>query len=330
MKILLYCPFNFNLKSKFIDQLGGIETLNIEIARKLTIYNHEIYLATYSQKIVKDNKIINIPIKKLLLKDYNFDVVISSNDAKIFNYFNNSKKILWLHNTLAIEKALRKGFLFPILFNKVNVIFVSTYLDKITSQFYLFNKRRVIPNFLPSFFEKNKPNFKRKKIFVWSVQRNKGLQQVLDLWCNKIFLIRKDIKLYIFGINKKLYKSKLNYYKKNNIYFFDRVPKQKLKSIYNKSLAMICLGYDETFCLNALEANSCGLPIITFGMTSLNNFTINNKNGFLVNNYNQLGNKIIDLSESKINKDVISYCYNFSKKYYSHKIISQWLKIIKK
>ena len=31
---------------------------------------------------------------------------------------------------------------------------------------------------------------------------------------------------------------------------------------------MICLGYDETFCLNALEANACGLPILTFCKTN--------------------------------------------------------------
>ena len=92
---------------------------------------------------------------------------------------------------------------------------------------------------------------------------------------------------------------------------------------------MICLGYDETFCLNALEANSCGLPIITFGKTALKAFTINNKNGFLINDYMDLEKKILDLSSSKIDKDIINYCYNNSKKFHLNKIISQFLKIIK-
>ena len=42
-------------------------------------------------------------------------------------------------------------------------------------------------------------------------------------------------------------------------------------------MGMICLGYDETFCLNALEANSCGLPVITFGKTALNEMIIDKK-----------------------------------------------------
>ena len=85
MKILFYCPFNFNLKSKFINQLGGIETLNIEIAKKLSNFDHKIYLATYCKKILKYKKIINIPIKNLSNKNYDFDIVISSNNSKIFN-----------------------------------------------------------------------------------------------------------------------------------------------------------------------------------------------------------------------------------------------------
>ncbi len=329
MRILFYCPFKFNLKSKFLNQLGGIETLNIELAKKLTNFDCDVYLSTYCNEITKKNKIINIPINRLDHKKYNFDVIISSNNSKIFDYFKKAKKFLWLHNTLAIEKSLRKGLLFPILSNHINAIFVSSYLNRITSQFYLFKKRQVLSNFLPSVYEKNKLNFKRKKIFIWSVQRDKGLYQLLDLWSEKIFANRKDLKLYIYGISKKKFKSKLKYYQSRNIYFFERVSKHKLRTIYNKSLAMICLGYDETFCLNALEANSCGLPIITFGKTALGDFTINNKNGFIVSNFNELGNKILYLSNSKININIIKYCYNYSKKFHLNKIISKWLKTIK-
>ena len=329
MNILFYCPFSFNFKSKQLDQLGGIETLNLELSNKISNYNHKIFLATHCNKIIKSKNLINIPIKSLSKIDYDFDLIISSNDSKIFNQFKNKNKILWLHNTLAIEKAIRKKFFFPILFNKINIVFVSNYLKEITSDLYLFKKKNIINNFLPKIFEKTKKNYDRKNIFIWSVQRQKGLQETLDIWTNKIYTKNKNVKLYIYGVKKNSFKNKLSYYKKKNIFFFDRVSKHKLKNIYNKSLAMICLGYDETFCLNALEANSCGLPIITFGKTALKAFTINNKNGFLINDYMDLEKKILDLSSSKIDKDIINYCYNNSKKFHLNKIISQWLKIIK-
>ena len=197
MNILFYCPFNFDLKSKNIDQLGGIETLNLELSKMLSNYNHKIYLATYCNKVTRIKNLINIPIQRLSNKNYEFDFIISSNDSKIFNRLNITRKLLWLHNTLAIEKALRKGVFFSIFFNKVNVI----------------------PNFLPKIFEKTKKNFDRKKIFVWSVQRDKGLQETLNLWSEKIFMKRKDVKLYIFGIKKKSFKNKLSYYTKRNVFF---------------------------------------------------------------------------------------------------------------
>ena len=59
----------------------------------------------------------------------------------------------------------------------------------------------------------------------------------------------------------------------------------KLNDIYNKSSIAICLGYDETFCLNAIEANSCGLPVLTFGKTALNEIVRHNHNGFVVDNF---------------------------------------------
>jgi len=107
------------------------------------------------------------------------------------------------------------------------------------------------------------------------------------------------------------------------------VQKRILKKIYNKSLAMICLGYDETFCLNALEANACGLPIITFGYTALKDFTFNNKNGYLVNNYDELAKKINHLCNSKINKDIINYSYDYSKKFDLDKVVNKWINLLK-
>ena len=329
MKILLYCPFSFNLFSNNLIKIGGIETLNYELAQKLAKINKlQIYLATDTKKIITINNIKNLPIKDLDKTKINFDVIISSNYSKIFNYFPNSKKIYWMHNTLSFEKALRKKILFSLLFNKVKVVFVSKYLNNITSNLYLFNKRMVIPNFLSSTFVNLKRNYSRKKIFVWSVKRDRGLKNVIDIWIKKIHPTNPEAKLYIYGINKKSFRKDINFYKKHNIYFFGFVKKRILKKIYNKSLAMICLGYDETFCLNALEANACGLPIITFGHTALKDFTFNNKNGYLVNNYDQLANKINDLCNSKMSKDIINYSYNYSKKFYLDKIINKWINLL--
>ena len=333
MNILLSCPSKFSLVSKNLKKLGGIESLNLELAKTLSKENINVTLATDCKKTIIKNKITNIPIDKLKSnsKNFSFDSIVTSNDTSIFSYFKKSKKILWLHNKLQIEKAIRKKNFFPINYHRPHVVFVSNYLSNFTSNVLLFKKRFVISNFLSNFFIVKKMNFNRKKIFVWSVQRDRGLNELIEIWTDKIYKRDKSLKLYIFGVNNKISKSKLIFLKSKNIFFYGRVSKSKLKSTYLNSLAMICLGYDETFCLNALEANSCGLPIITFGKTALKDYSIPNYNSIIAKNFNDLEDKIFYLlSLSKHKKDaLIRNSFNHSKKFRLKVISKLWLKLFK-
>ncbi len=334
MNILFHCPSKFSLNSKNINSLGGIETLNLELSKNLSLKGYNVYLSTICKKIIKKKKLINLPIKILKKNNklYNFDYVISSNDPNIFDLFKTSKKILWLHNTLAIEKAIRKKKILSIFRNKITTVFVSDYLKTVTSKLYLFDKRIVIPNFLSYVFKKNKFNFKRNNNFVWSVQRDKGLKEILKIWINSIYPVNKNTKLFIFGIKKTKFNNLTNFYKKYNIFFFGRVKKEKLKKVYNQSLAMICLGFDETFCLNAIEANACGLPVITFGKTGLKELIKDNYNGLIVKDYKSLSLKIINLINKKdnIKKKFILNSISNSKKYSFNIIEKKWTNLLSK
>ncbi len=331
MNILFHCPTKFNLNSAGDNNLGGIETLNLELCNNLSSEGYNIYLSTICRKVIKKKRLINLPIFKLRKEshNYNFDYVVSSNDPNIFNVFRNSKKILWLHNTLAIEKSLRQKKILSILKNKITAIFVSKYLENKTSKLYFFNKRIVIPNFLSDKFRIHKHNYKRKNNFIWSVQREKGLKETLDLWINYIYPKNKKTKLFIFGIDKIRFGKLKDYYKKYNVFFFGRVKKSKLKKIYKTSLAMICLGYDETFCLNAIEANACGLPVLTFGKTALKDIIKNNYNGVIVKDYKSLSNKILELlnKDKLIKKKYTDNSIKSSKKYHFNKIKKKWFKL---
>ena len=39
-------------------------------------------------------------------------------------------------------------------------------------------------------------------IFVWSVQREKGLKETIQTWIDQIYPIDNKAKLYVLGINK--------------------------------------------------------------------------------------------------------------------------------
>ena len=310
MKILLFVNTVQSFKNH--NSLGGIEILNYELYKYLK-KKHKIILS-------------NILSKKILTM--NWDIVISSNDSRIFNQVKTKRKILWLHNKLQLEKAFRKKQLFSLLFNKIEAVFVSKYLNENTSRFYNFSKRTVIPNFLPSIFEKNKfsKNKKKKKnLFVWSVQRKLGLDELINVWKKKIYSLNSNCELHIFGVN---YKN--NQLIKYNIFCHGKIPRQKLLNFYKKSIGMICLGYDETFCLNAIEAMKMGLPIVTLGKTALNEIIEDKKNGYLVDNINNIDKPIINLMNLDTpRKDSLSkYCVKFASNYNSNIIFKDWEKLI--
>ena len=60
----------------------------------------------------------------------------------------------------------------------------------------------------------------REPIFVWSVQRDKGLTNVIDLWISKIHKNHKKAKFYIFGVDKIPFNYSRNKLISSNIYFF--------------------------------------------------------------------------------------------------------------
>ena len=306
MKILL----NFDYKKiKDLKSLGGIETLNYNLFKRIK------------------NKYKNLKIE---IKNNSklYDIIISSNDAKVFDRYKSQKNILWLHNKLQLEKAFRKKQLFSILKNKITAVFVSKYLDNVTSKLYNFKNRIVIPNFLDKRFENLKINNNRKPIIIWSVSREKGLKETLLIWRNYIHKYHPRAEFHIFGIKEK----NLNKHKKKNIYFHGRVSKNELIKYYKKSMASICLGYDETFCLNAIESMSCGVPVLSFKKTVLLSLIKDNINGFKVDNFFELKNKINELLllPNPKRKKLIAKTYKFSKKYYFKEIENKWLKIISK
>ena len=310
MKILLFVNTVQGFKNS--NNLGGIEILNYELFNYLK-KKHDIILS---------NK-----ISKKISNSY-WDIVISSNDARIFNQIKTKRKILWFHNKLQLEKAFRKKQLFSLLFNNIEAIFVSKYLNKNTSRLYNFSKRTVIPNFLPSIFEKknfskNKKN--KKNLFVWSVQRKLGLDELINVWKKKIYSLNSNCELHIFGVNYK--NNKLVKY---NIFCHGKIPRQKLLNFYKKSIGMICLGYDETFCLNAIEAMKMGLPIVSLGKTALNEIIEDKKNGYLTDNIDNIDKPIFNLInlDTPSRNSLSKYCIKFASNYSSNFIFKHWEKLI--
>ena len=71
-----------------------------------------------------------------------------------------------------------------------------------------------------------------------------------------------------------------------------------------------------------------GLPLITFGLTAVDEL-IDNRNSFKISNFEELDKKILEILDmNKLQrKHYIDYCYSFSKRYQIQKIIPLWKRV---
>jgi len=255
--------------------------------------------------------------------------VVSSNYSQAFKFKQKSIKVLWMHNELQIEKSLRKKEFLPIILNKPHVVFVSNYLKKLTTTLYPFKSKTIIPNGCSELFLNNKRNKNIKPIFVWTVKRDRGLDEIIDIWCQIIFKKLPLAELHVHGLNVPR-KQNINIdYDKFNIKFFGVVSRDFLANKYKYSTAMLHPGYDETFCISALEALASGLPVITFNRTALAERVVNNVNGYIVETFEDMAAKAINLAANKCQLSKLSNnAIKSSKKFCWNNVANTWNKYL--
>ncbi|MEY3435116.1 MAG: hypothetical protein RLZZ195_600, partial [Pseudomonadota bacterium] len=331
MKLLFINNSLINLNDKNINKVGGIEHCNIELAQGLSRLGHEVTLVSKIKNKQKVKNITNLPFNYLTSIENNnlYDIVVSSNYSQAFKFKQKSIKVLWMHNELQIEKSLRKKEFLPIILNKPHVVFVSNYLKQLTTSLYPFKSKTIIPNGCSELFLNNKRNKNIKPIFIWTVKRDRGLDEIIDIWCQIIFKKLPLSELHVHGLNVPKKKNINIDYDKFNIKFFGVVSRGFLANKYKYSTAMLHPGYDETFCISALEALASGLPVITFNRSALAERVVNNVNGYIVETFEEMAAKAINLA---VNKSQLSKLSNnacrSSKKYCWKNVALKWNKYL--
>jgi glycosyltransferase involved in cell wall biosynthesis len=331
MKLLFINNSLINLNNKNINKVGGIEHCNIELAQSLSRLGQEVTLVSKIKNKQIVNNLTNLPFNYLTSIENNnlYDIVVSSNYSQVFKFKQKSIKVLWMHNELQIEKSLRKKEFLPIILHSPHVVFVSNYLKQLTTSLYPFKSKTIIPNGCSELFLNNKRNKSIKPIFIWTVKRDRGLDEIIDIWCKIIFKKLPLAELHIHGLNVPK-KQNINIdYDKFNIKFFGIVSRDFLANKYKYSTAMLHPGYDETFCISALEALASGLPVITFNRTALAERVINNVNGFIVSTFEDMAAKAIDLAVNKSQLSKLSKnASKSSKKYCWNNVAHTWNKYL--
>ena len=147
---------------------------------------------------------------------------------------------------------------------------------------------------------------KKEKIllYVGRIHESKGIQYVLEAIEDikiKFFIVGKDAG-YKERLKEIIEKKRL----KNKVRFFGEVDNEKLIELYNISDIFVLYSNWEGFGLVIIEAMAGGTPCIVSNKGSLPHLVENNYNGFVVNDILELKQRILELTQDKDLRNILS------------------------
>jgi len=258
-----------------------------------------------------------------------FSVFESNHGSKMMNVVKFFFKIIERYCIRKID------YLVPVSQDVVNS-FKEKYLD-----FDSYNQSIVGSMFDTSKFEIIQSNYLQDKIgnnkkyvlFLGRLSNVKDVEFLIKLWSKK-FQKNNEIKLVIAGTGEEDDRLKLLVNKicfTNKPLFIGEIRPTNIPKIISSANMCILSSFHEASPTVIKESLSSGIPIITNNIGDVENFIVNNKNGFIVEkNIESYYNSILSLIENPIQKeDVLKYSENQLKKSSNSFVSDQFIKIYK-
>ena len=234
------------------------------------------------------------------------------------------KKKIFLDKNVSVvspSKWLARKAKKSYLMKNCNITVIPTPID---TKIYRIKKRKKIPKIVP----------KNKFIILFTAkylyEKRKGFEYFgkLTKIINKLY----PDKVHFVTVGK--YNNEiLKIFPYNTTHFGLIKNEKKIVDIYNFSHVSFILSKRDNLPQTALEANMCGLPIISWNFGGVKEIIKNGLNGKLLNKLNEKEiKKILDVYIFKKNyRNLNMKIHNFSKKTYSSEIIvKKYLKLYKK
>lgn len=344
------------IDKKFKDKKIINYKYNLAFSKKLRPYFEKIILKTFNIKGKASLNLFPSQIYKFINKN-NYDIVnlhwinnemMSINDidairskiywtvhdfwplSNIYHYPFNKKKNFFERN---LSKSLTKFKLNKIKKKKINFIFPSKWIyNQLNQSFDLSReKTEMIRNPIDTnFWKPSKKQNNQNIILFGAVDIHKDNRKGFKKFVNSINKIYKDLieyKIYFFGSNEN-FNTILNIPSKN----FGYLQNLQLRNLYRKSSCYVVYSEKDNLPNTAIEALSCGVPVITVKNNGLKEIIKHKSNGYILKNFTsaELKRGLIWLSRNKKKKNFQQKIHNLIKKKFSYSVISKkYLKFYK-
>jgi len=187
-------------------------------------------------------------------------------------------------------------------------------IDKKTTRIYNRN------NFL--YFNSNN-NLKIKVGFIGRLEHQKGIFDFIELAER---LGKNNFIFYIIGTGSLKNQVQKRISNLHNIFLIGFVPSNELSEYYYNLDIVVIPSKWETFCFVALEAQSLGIPVLSYDIPGPNEIIINNVTGKLVNSLNDMETELINFKDAEWKIFDNSYFLN---KYSESSFINKYLSFLK-
>jgi len=181
-----------------------------------------------------------------------------------------------------------------------------------------------------NFWKPSKKQNNQNIILFGAVDIHKDNRKGFKKFVNSINKIYKDLieyKIYFFGSNEN-FNTILNIPSKN----FGYLQNLQLRNLYRKSSCYVVYSEKDNLPNTAIEALSCGVPVITVKNNGLKEIIKHKSNGYILKNFSsaELKRGLIWLSRNKKKKNFQQKIHNLIKKNFSYSVISKkYLKFYK-
>ena len=262
-------------------KVRGTESSLILLAESLVKNNIYVKILTEINEDILCNGVIYS--NKNAHQETYYDLCVAISNANLFNKISAKKKVVWSNSLQPFEKFLRKKQLLPFLKHKPEVVTMCNY------QFY---KR----SYLTSMYGKHMislsvdPRFYTEKVDLENipspyalnnVRSHRNLDWLIDIWTKSFNNKNEKAKLFI-NPNLIEYSDEM---KESNIYERKFGSRDDLINELRNTRVFAYTGHkSDIWVLTVEEAVQMCVPIVTYGIGSVEDRVIHNETGFIAKN----------------------------------------------
>ena len=262
-------------------KVRGTESSLILLAESLVKNNIYVKVLTEIEKDVLCNGVIYS--NKNAHQETHYDLCVAISNANLFNKISAKKKVVWSNSLQPFEKFLRKKQLLAFLKHKPEVVTMCNYQFYKRSFLTSMYGKHMISLSVDSRFYNEKVDLEKipKPHALNNVRSHRNLDWLIDIWTNSFNNKNGKAKLFI---NPNLIECSEEM-KKSNIHERKFGSRDDLINELRNTRVFAYTGHkSDIWVLTVEEAVQMCVPIVTYGIGSVEDRVIHNETGFIAKN----------------------------------------------